>query len=685
MIVKKERKSEILKKSDKTMDTHREFLDMDTDEEDFGHQESPDAGEEFVVPSEPEKPIFSEKDLIALVKYVKDLTIYSCNGVSWNEHSDETIQEYFKNPSYTVLTTFYDKDELNAMLDIPIHASKGFTYFLRSSWQIYTPENFLKTVSFGSINNNIKSNVLKFVENMYAPIVLHSEDYASFLRNDVFLNLHEFIVHLMEEVYKPMDRTILYVPKERLLQTFLKSDIGNYFLLGTNKTTAVSEEDERKRKLVDRLEKVVCFWIRQIRRATMTSMRRQINNIQDEVDYWNAKHSNLNHLCTQLLNTEVRLIIDILKNLHSPSASELEKLTIHIDARLEEASSNLMYLNILLRFCKNLNIPEDVENSVTEALLLILFIWTESSFYSTKRNIKILCRALSSQIMEQCKRYIKLDVALGSNPEMGIQMLEKCIFCCNVYKTIYDNVMINVTCRINLNRKWDINQQEVFSKINIFKQRCYDVIEICEALIVFGRDVKIGLIGGPNGTEYEAYLREIESLFYENLNEIIMARDIVFDVTGSIWFIKIKQFRYMDLQLENMVVNLINDIFKNVKNIEEGIEAIYVLQKFKKRENLRELLQKKWIQIWKIFNNEIEYCYISAINRSREETDVGVTLLCILQYLRNQHSIMTNALDWIGDCDFGNCVLQRYEHVVDVIDKRRKMFNIYNTNGTQYI
>lgn len=50
--------------------------------------------------------------------------------------------------------------------------------------------------------------------------------------------------------------------------------------------------------------------------------------------------------------------------------------------------------------------------------------------------------------------------------------------------------MINVTCRINLNRKWDINQQEVFSKINIFKQRCYDVIEICEALIVFGRYLK---------------------------------------------------------------------------------------------------------------------------------------------------------------------------------------------------
>lgn len=92
----------------------------------------------------------------------------------------------------------------------------------------------------------------------------------------------------------------------------------------------------------------------------------------------------MNLLNTQLLNTEVRLIVDILKNLHSPSANELEKTTVYIDTGLKEASSNLMYLNILLRFCKNLKVPEDVENSVTEALLLILFIWTESPFYSTK-------------------------------------------------------------------------------------------------------------------------------------------------------------------------------------------------------------------------------------------------------------------------------------------------------------
>lgn len=38
MSAKKDFKSDISKKSDKMIDSHREFLDMDTDEEDFGRQ-----------------------------------------------------------------------------------------------------------------------------------------------------------------------------------------------------------------------------------------------------------------------------------------------------------------------------------------------------------------------------------------------------------------------------------------------------------------------------------------------------------------------------------------------------------------------------------------------------------------------------------------------------------------------
>ncbi|EGI59369.1 hypothetical protein G5I_12467, partial [Acromyrmex echinatior] len=59
-------KMEKTKKVDKLpLDPQREFLDMDTDDEDFGRQESPETEEEQS--SEPIKPVFDKQDLDKLV------------------------------------------------------------------------------------------------------------------------------------------------------------------------------------------------------------------------------------------------------------------------------------------------------------------------------------------------------------------------------------------------------------------------------------------------------------------------------------------------------------------------------------------------------------------------------------------------------------------------------------------
>ncbi|XP_076676732.1 uncharacterized protein LOC143373392 isoform X2 [Andrena cerasifolii] len=543
---KKEHRVEGTKRSDKMIDPHREFLDMDTDEEDFGRQESPEIEEEL--PPEPEKPVFSDAELTTLVKYVKDLTIFpSCGNKHWNENCSGIIREYFENPSHEVLSIFHKENKLTATLNVPDCAPKGFVYFLRSPWQIYTKENFFSTVLFGSITDSVPRSVLKFMENIYAPSVLRSDGYTSFIKNQVFSNLHEFIIHLSEEVYKPINLTTLYVPKESQLDTFLEPPNRiDCYLLGENPKTFVSEETEEKRNLIGRLDKVAWSWIRQMDEATrVPTAGKRIQNIQGEVDYWNAKHSNLNYLRAQLLNPEVRLVIDILRSLRSSSVDKFEVLTQRIATRLKESSSNLTHLYILFDCFKSLNVPEDTENSVTEALLLILFIWTESPFYNDTNSIGVLCQALSLQIISQCNEYIQLDVALGSNPEEGMKMLKKCILCCDIYKVIYNNVIRNVIPRVSPDKKWNLSEEDVFNTIDTFKQRCYDVIEICAALVIFGRHNKIGLLGSPKGIKYQAYWRKIENRFYESLDEIIAARDIVFDITRTSWVKKIKRFRGM--------------------------------------------------------------------------------------------------------------------------------------------
>lgn len=105
------------------------------------------------------------------------------------------------------------------------------------------------------------------------------------------------------------------------------------------------------------------------------------------------------------------------------------------------------------------------------------------------------------------------------------------------------------------------------------------------------------MIGGPKGVEYDAYCRQIESLFYEGLDEIKLIRDDILDLTKSSWLENMLRFKNFVLELECMVKNLIDRIFEEINNVEEGIEAIYALQRFKHRGSLRDILSRKWVQV----------------------------------------------------------------------------------------
>jgi len=123
---------------------------------------------------------------------------------------------------------------------------------------------------------------------------------------------------------------------------------------------------------------------------------------------------------------------------------------------------------------------------------------------------------------------------------------------------------------------------------------------------------KVGIIGGTKGSIYETYCHRIGNLFYKNLDEIKLVHDNILDVAKCTWLKSMQKFRNSMTELENMVKNLIDCIFKEVKNIEEGIEAIYTLQRFKHREILRDTLLMKWIQVRRICTSHIASPYNSV-------------------------------------------------------------------------
>lgn len=290
-------------------------------------------------------------------------------------------------------------------------------------------------------------------------------------------------------------------------------------------------------------------------------------------------------------------------------------------------------------------------------------------------------------MVRQCKDYVDLQTLLEGDAENGISVLRRCISCCQTYRTLYDKVT-SITERIKSDGDWNVNEDIVFNRIDTFTRRCYDVIEICNALIVFGRRNKVGMIGSTKGTEYEAYCRKIEDLFYENLDEIKLVSEDILDVTKSTWLINMQRFKDSITKLENMVSNLIDRIFKEVKNVEEGIEAIYALQRFKHRESLRDVLSTKWVQVWKIFGRQIESCNNSMIMHETyhplfQHHSEDSTMLCIARYLECLFHMMIDASDWIGDCTVEKYILEQYKQVMSSIDNKKSHNKVQRKSITQ--
>ncbi|XP_046826001.1 dynein-1-beta heavy chain, flagellar inner arm I1 complex-like isoform X1 [Vespa crabro] len=674
---KKEKKQEKLKKTEKVIsDPHREYLDMDTDEE--GHERRETSESEYETSPEPENPIYTEQELITLVQYVKDLTVLShLKESDWNESCYEVIREYFQCVSHTILIIFFNQNKLMASLNLSDCKEVDLMYFLRSPLQIYTTDNFLKTIFCGNINEDKTKSFFKFLQNIYAPVALNSNEWPEIIQNDLYLNLHNLLMILNEQLCKSINRTILYIPRERLpelrgFRLFYEHDS----LIREEKNTIIQMQEFHIKELIGRLEKIVRCWIKQIHAAlTITVIRKNIESIMDECNHWKNIYDNLNSLNNQLSNNEVQAIIQLLKNMNSSSVESFPIFIRKLQETLMESSSNLIYLNILSEYCTNLCISDNIEANVTKILLLILLIWVESPFYSITNNIGSLCRALSTQLISQCQRYIDIETAIKGHAESGIHMLEKSISTCQMYRKVYEKFVKKIATSISPYRIWDIDEEMVFNSINAFIQRCQDIIEICNARIIFERCAKEETFGGAKGIEYEKCCQQIENLFYDNLNKIIAIQENILNIKDTNCNVAIHKFKIAIIQLENMIKNLINHIFENIKNIDEGIEAIYAFERFKYRSCLKDLIYEKWIQMWKILDEEIEICNITKIKEIGAYHPLIKSFSKYLNvqytkkyYLKMQYTKMMNASYWLVNCVDERYSLERYNIVIDQLE-----------------
>jgi dynein heavy chain len=183
------------------------------------------------------------------------------------------------------------------------------------------------------------------------------------------------------------------------------------------------------------------------------------------------------------------------------------------------------------------------------------------------------------------------------------------IDCCIAYKQIFKRLLQQLQTE-DFRKNWIFDDAKIFNQIDIFIQRLSDIMEICETIIVFGRcdetvTIPPLLFGCYNAKEFTFTCKDMEKKFENGLHNIRVSSKMILDVHNKDWYDVMSSFKKLIRSLEEVVQNLLVNVFISINNVEEAIDVLTTMHNFSKRRSLQGEYIHKVEQMWSMFEKEI--------------------------------------------------------------------------------
>ncbi|KOB76208.1 putative 1-beta dynein, partial [Operophtera brumata] len=483
----------------------------------------------------PIKPIYEPDELVTLVGYIMRITtLYDLRDEDWTDEAKQGIVDWICEPKDLILCIFFKGEKLKAISDIPLAPVFDLTYFSRAPDFVFKADTFHDDIVFGTFVDSVESNMIQMLEFVYAPYFFAINTWPDSVKSEFCSQIHTFLAKLTDMYYKMLGLTVLYIPREGQQLTFEKASAD--------------------RELVKRLEGVVVYWTHQIKSC-----------LEDQAFVASQKEL----LCP------IRHITKILVTTHSTFIHQFQFLCDEIVQKVDEATSNIEFLQVIRQPCAILECvvdPDEISTHVPEIINLFRFIWQESPYYNTEARITNLFKALSNQIIILCKIYIKLESLFDGQTKKAMLEFSKCIDCCKKYREIYD-VMVEAHSEAKPG-SWELDTGiEEIEKINK------------------------PMFSGARGDQFEAKCEQIEHMFHDALDQVRQVSHTILDVQTPSWYDDVLQFRTVVKDIE---------VFEGVNHVEEAVVALYSLNNYSKRKNLRRIFKRKTAEVWAMFSDEVQ-------------------------------------------------------------------------------
>ncbi|KAG5676022.1 hypothetical protein PVAND_005877 [Polypedilum vanderplanki] len=542
-------------------------------------------------------PSYTEAELNKLLLYIIQIvTSYDLNDDDIDESFNVCVKKWLYDTMETHVFVYFDNGYLSASAAVPTCPVSQLTYFIREEvMHVFKVESFHDEVTFGTIHENIDETMLMLLHTIYIPRILKDKRWTEQIRQRLFNDMHSLMALLTDINSKIGSMVILYVPNE-----------------GHNMSI---ERVVCDKPLLKRYENVLNYWISQIQ-LCINDMKNINQNIlpcpSDEYDFWVYKFEVFSGIDTQLKHKNIQHIINVLTKSQSLFIKEFNTLMNELQNEIKQSSSNAKFLKLLVAPCQELENsewPKDVPPKLPKIIYLIRVISLNSEFYINKENTERLFMYLSNEIINYCKSKIDIRKILYGQPRFGIRICDMSIDCCLAYKKIFKKIVEKFQFE-DFRRTWLFDESKIFSRINIFMQRLYDIMEICESIIVFGRCDETGPIaplkfGCYNAHEFMKICDDIQVKFDAALTDIKQSATKILDVNSPNWYETISTFKKTMKTLEGNVESLLVHAFIHINNIEEALDILTAMYNFSKRKSLQAEYTRKVEEMWNMFGEEL--------------------------------------------------------------------------------
>jgi dynein heavy chain, axonemal len=479
------------------------------------------------------------------------------------EEVGRIILDFLENPETQALF-FREGKGLIEVYDGPLPTGKGSLFYIVKLNKVQISEKRIASeIVYGDITVNALEHMSSLAQRVFQPFVgskSNNTAWSDTVIKEVREQFDSFVSNVQITQGHVQGFTCLPLPHAATFaEAMSRKDIDM--------------EDTEQFRNIHVLEGALIIWTKQIKNVLKQDPEFLFQSSANpgpmaEVLFWRSKAKHLNSIFDQLQSKRIRRILKVLDQSKSTYNAPFAKLCKEVFHARAEANNIIKYLKPLIPWFEGLENEADFENLVNHfapIIHLVLLVWKSTPYYNSPSRLVILMRELCNSLIRQASMFFNGDSIFelvdAGETATAVKTLRTVLRVCGKFKTVYFEYKLRASVECP-NNPWSVQNNAVFVRLDTFLERCHDILDFAQTIIMFTKLAKIE-VGGTKGKTLTTSIAQIFSDFNHAIESVRAVGKGMLDLDNKSFEEAFYEFRNrikeMDRRLGSIIVQGFED------------------------------------------------------------------------------------------------------------------------------